>query len=387
MIKIRVLLSLFLYIYLVNAQSEYRVPDPPENVRIKTTSNSATLWWDPPPTAGEILVRGYTISYGIETPSKKIVIEGVETNSFTINDLKPNITYVFAICAYNEADGEDSEKVLLTAKTAGAKKDQFFKLPAPSDISITAISPRDIDVSWKDTIPEKPEDNRLDLRTRKRFYLIHYSPIGSNSPPKKLSTEKTRALITNLNPSTEYQIMIRTILPTNSEESPWKSTAPLQFRRQSSHSDPSLPKTREENAGHFMVIQSTRDPTEKFGRLYSPIWTFDDSVSFCLIFWDYIRKDSFGTFSVSILYEGDSINMAIPIYKVKLEKIGRKDKWHKILVQSKLSKNRSFQVIFEVRKSAPRQRFWIAIDDILAHGGHCPNDGLRYDKIAAVHMF
>uniref|UniRef100_A0A914Z2V8 MAM domain-containing protein n=1 Tax=Panagrolaimus superbus TaxID=310955 RepID=A0A914Z2V8_9BILA len=226
--------------------------------------------------------------------------------------------------------------------------------------------------------------------------------------------------------------MIRTILPNNNEESPWsskvhiqtppsesasltyqnaipessvaieescdfepihmcdffsESTAPLHFRRQSSSSDPSLPKSRKENTGHFMVIQSTRDPTEKYGRLYSPIWTFDNSLSFCLSFWDYIRKDSFGSLILSILYEGDSINMAIPIYKKKLEKIAGKDKWHKILIQSKLLKNRSFQIIFEVRKSAPRQRFWVAIDDILAHGGHCPNDGLRYDSIAAGNFF
>uniref|UniRef100_A0A914Z230 Uncharacterized protein n=1 Tax=Panagrolaimus superbus TaxID=310955 RepID=A0A914Z230_9BILA len=339
MTKIRVFLSLFFLIFLVTAQSEYRVPDPPENVRIKTTSNSATLWWNPPSTAGEILVRGYTISYGIETPSKKIVIEGVETNSFSINDLKSNITYVFALCSYNEAEGEDSEKILLTAKTAETKKDLFFKLPAPSDISVTAISSRDVDVSWKDTIPESREENTLELGTKKRFYLIHYSPLGPNQPPKKLSTEKTRALITNLNAGTEYQIMIRTILPNNNEESPWsskvhirtppsesasltyqnaipdfsvaieescdfepihmcdffsESTAPLHFRRQSSSSDPSLPKSRKENTGHFMVIQSTRDPTEKYGRLYSPIWTFDNSLSFCLSFWDYIRKDSFG---------------------------------------------------------------------------------------------
>lgn len=210
--------------------------------------------------------------------------------------------------------------------------------------------------------------------------------MGSQTSPKKLLTEKPRALLTNLDGSTEYQITIRTILP-NGDESPWspkvlirtpmdpesapltyqnapetllleeacdfeplhmcdffsESTAPLQFRRQSSHFDPSLPKTREDNAGHFMVVTSTRDPSEKYGRLYSPVWTFDDSTTFCLTFWDYIRKESFGSLIVSLLYEGDSINMANPIYKTKLEKTG-KEKWHKILVQTKLLRNRSFQV-------------------------------------------
>lgn len=188
MINIRVILSLSLLTFLVHAQSgesspdvmtktvpvysEYRVPDSPENVRIKTTSTSATLWWDPPSSAGDILVRGYTISYGIETPSKKIVIEGVETNSFKIEGLKTNTTYVFAVTAYNEADGEDSEKILVTAKTAGAKKEESFRLPAPSDIAVTAVSSRDVDVAWKDTIPKTREENRPELGTKKRYYLI-----------------------------------------------------------------------------------------------------------------------------------------------------------------------------------------------------------------------
>lgn len=49
--------------------------------------DSATLWWDPPASVNEILVRGYTVSYGIGTPSQKVIIEGANTNAFTINGL------------------------------------------------------------------------------------------------------------------------------------------------------------------------------------------------------------------------------------------------------------------------------------------------------------
>lgn len=59
----------------------------PENVRWKTDDHSIVLWWDPPSTANEILVRGYTISYGIGTPNRRIVIEGANANTFTINEL------------------------------------------------------------------------------------------------------------------------------------------------------------------------------------------------------------------------------------------------------------------------------------------------------------
>uniref|UniRef100_A0A0K0CTE9 Fibronectin type-III domain-containing protein n=1 Tax=Angiostrongylus cantonensis TaxID=6313 RepID=A0A0K0CTE9_ANGCA len=96
--------------------SESRVPDRPENVRVRTTATTATLWWDPP-SDKSVLVRGYTVSYGVATPSRRIVIEGPNTNSFTLNRLEPDTEYVFSVSAYNEADGEDGEPVLLSART------------------------------------------------------------------------------------------------------------------------------------------------------------------------------------------------------------------------------------------------------------------------------
>jgi hypothetical protein len=67
--------------------AESKVPGPPQNVQVKTSSDEATLWWDPPANADEVLVRGYTLSYGIGTPSLTTVIEGVDSNAFTINFL------------------------------------------------------------------------------------------------------------------------------------------------------------------------------------------------------------------------------------------------------------------------------------------------------------
>lgn len=64
-----------------------RVPDAPENVHWKSNDSSITLWWDPPSTVREILVRGYTVAYGIGAPSRRVIIEGANTNSFTIDKL------------------------------------------------------------------------------------------------------------------------------------------------------------------------------------------------------------------------------------------------------------------------------------------------------------
>uniref|UniRef100_A0A915MRX4 Fibronectin type-III domain-containing protein n=1 Tax=Meloidogyne javanica TaxID=6303 RepID=A0A915MRX4_MELJA len=82
------------------------------------TPNSATLRWDPPSSIDNILVRGYTLSYGTgSTDTRKVVLEGAENVEYTLNMLKPNTSYVLSLTAYNEAYGEDSSRLLLLIKT------------------------------------------------------------------------------------------------------------------------------------------------------------------------------------------------------------------------------------------------------------------------------
>nr|CAD2140634.1 unnamed protein product [Meloidogyne enterolobii] len=111
-------LNLFLLFFNFNFV-ENQVPDPPENFRVESlTPNSATLRWDPPSSIDNILVRGYTLSYGTgSTDTRKVVLEGAENVEYTLNMLKPNTSYVLSLTAYNEAYGEDSSRLLLLIKT------------------------------------------------------------------------------------------------------------------------------------------------------------------------------------------------------------------------------------------------------------------------------
>lgn len=73
---------------LKNKIIEWRVPDAPKNFRAKSNApEEMTLWWEPPASADDILVRGYTLSYGIESSTQKVVLEGANTNSFTVTGL------------------------------------------------------------------------------------------------------------------------------------------------------------------------------------------------------------------------------------------------------------------------------------------------------------
>ncbi len=55
----------------------------------KAASRSVTLWWEPPRSAEQVLVRGYALSYGEEeeSSSRRVILEGVNTNAFTVEDL------------------------------------------------------------------------------------------------------------------------------------------------------------------------------------------------------------------------------------------------------------------------------------------------------------
>ncbi|PIO75310.1 fibronectin type III domain protein [Teladorsagia circumcincta] len=124
-------------------------------------------------------VRGYTISYGVATPSRRIVIEGVNTNSFTLNRLEPDTDYVFAVGAYNEADGEDGEPVLLSARTL------------PSDVLGAVI-----------------------------FAVTYRYGIYQSEQLSKMRSNSRNVKLTGLLPGKEYEIAVK-VVGDDGRESPW----------------------------------------------------------------------------------------------------------------------------------------------------------------------
>ncbi|VDL70194.1 unnamed protein product [Nippostrongylus brasiliensis] len=196
--------------------SESRVPDRPENVRVRTTATTATLWWEAP-SDKSILVRGYTISYGIATPSRRIVIEGVNTNSFTLNRLEPDTDYVFAVGAYNEAEGEDGEPVLLSARTLPSDGTPAFSLWPPIAVRANSPMPGVVMVSWEDPNPEQDVENEID--GAQRHYLIQYG-IYQSEQLSKMRSNSRNVKITGLLPGKEYEIAVK-VVGDDGRESPW----------------------------------------------------------------------------------------------------------------------------------------------------------------------
>ncbi|RCN44531.1 fibronectin type III domain protein [Ancylostoma caninum] len=179
------------------------------------------------------IVRGYTVSYGVATPSRRIVIEGANTNSFTLNRLEPDTDYVFAVGAYNEADGEDGEPVLLSARTLpsdGKLPGQIFlgRIPffpgtpafslwPPIAVRAHSPSPGVVTVTWEDPNPEQDIENEID--GTQRHYLIQYG-IYQSEQLSKMRSNSRNVKLTGLLPGKEYEIAVK-VVGDDGRESPW----------------------------------------------------------------------------------------------------------------------------------------------------------------------
>uniref|UniRef100_A0A915PQ82 Fibronectin type-III domain-containing protein n=1 Tax=Setaria digitata TaxID=48799 RepID=A0A915PQ82_9BILA len=375
----------------------------PENVRWKTDDNSVTLWWDPPSTANEILVRGYTISYGIGTPSRRVIIEGANTNAFTINRLRPNTTYVFALTAYNEADGEDSEKVLFTATTEIGKssEEHSIYLQPPANIKASATSSHEIELNWNDPnlnsylYEHFPDSIKTSLKKRK--YIIQYGEYQSLNL-EKITSAVPHVRLSNLKPSTDYEITVKVILP-NGMESAWsireiirtessnaipsKESGMLELRfdfeqaeKSFFYSDPSAPlqwkmidvgeQLSDGTSGYSIGLQSTT-MDESYGRLISTSFSLTDD-NYCISIWIYAKDFSKGTLTVALLENVENGNHKINLITEELERLG-KQRWNHLFANFINSRN-PFQVLLEVRKQESDQ-FWIALNDITVLSGKC----------------
>uniref|UniRef100_A0A915CPW7 Collagen alpha-1(XVIII) chain n=1 Tax=Ditylenchus dipsaci TaxID=166011 RepID=A0A915CPW7_9BILA len=393
----------------LQSPKEWRVPDPPENVRSKATSDSITLWWDPPSSA-----------------EQEIVIEGSDTNSFTIESLKPNTTYVFSITSYNEAEGEDSERVLLTATTLAANKDtdQAFRLVAPTGlISKPTTSPGELLVSWNDTNPPIPSTNTGTSMTtaspsRRQHYIVQYGPSGK-TPTNKLTTESTSTIISQLKLGENYDISVRLVRP-NHHLSPWSSkftanvpnnlyyvaneevgdkkeicdfespgvcdyindaNAAMQWKRKK------MPSREDTPSEHSMVLTCSSTETNQlndFGRLLSPVYDLAKSQHICLSLRYQIRPGSYGGyFKVSVLFETDDFSKAVLLFRKSVDK-SKNNQWQNISLEVKAHPRHGFQVVIEGGRSinSEESNFLISVDDVQVIAAACPEQD-RYFGVAA----
>ncbi|XGW20303.1 hypothetical protein V3C99_003815 [Haemonchus contortus] len=366
--------------------NESRVPDKPENVRVRTTATTATLWWEAPADKS-ILVRGYTISYGVATPSRRIVIEGVNTNSFTLNRLEPDTDYVFAVGAYNEAEGEDGEPVFLSARTLPSDGAPAFSLWPPIAVRAQSPAPGIVTVSWEDPNPEQDIENEID--GTQRHYLIQYG-IYQSEQLSKMRSNSRHVKLTGLLPGKEYEIAVK-VVGDDGRESPWSIrdivlTPPDPSKEVSRYDwecdfEKDLCGMRNGDgvnwirsggsppaeSGSRYLTMDTESSSYHFASLFSPMFNMQSSASLCLQFNYYLKSSKDGHLYVELRDEKKTAKKQL--LRLSLSKMPA-HKWKEITIPLAAQKG-PFKIFFEVtwKTEAP----WIAFDRIRLSSGACPS--------------
>ncbi|KIH55234.1 fibronectin type III domain protein, partial [Ancylostoma duodenale] len=186
---------------------------------------------------------------------------------------EPDTDYVFAVGAYNEADGEDGEPVLLSARTLPSDGTPAFSLWPPIAVRAHSPSPGVVTVTWEDPNPEQDIENEID--GTQRHYLIQYG-IYQSEQLSKMRSNSRNVKLTGLLPGKEYEIAVK-VVGDDGRESPW-----------------SIRDIVLTPPGNQYITMDTESGKYHFSSLYSPMFNMKTSASLCLQFNYYLKPTNDG---------------------------------------------------------------------------------------------
>ncbi|XP_010769603.1 neogenin-like, partial [Notothenia coriiceps] len=175
---------------------ESRVPDQPSSLHVRPLVNSIVVSWTPPENQ-DIVVRGYTIGYGIGSPHAQTIKVDYKQRYYTIENLFPSSHYVITLKAYNNV-GEGIpvyESAITRPQSDPIDPDvdmsinyhaPYTPVPDPSPmmppvgVQSSVLSHDTIKVTWADN--SLPKNQKI---TDNRFYTVRWKTnIPANTKVK-----------------------------------------------------------------------------------------------------------------------------------------------------------------------------------------------------------
>ncbi|CAG0894859.1 unnamed protein product [Darwinula stevensoni] len=191
------------------------VPDAPGSIRARPMKTSITVMWTPPKNQS-IIVRGYTIGYGIGVPDVyKKLVDGKQ-RYYAIEGLEPNAEYVISLRAYNGMG--DGRPIYEHVRTRG-DDDTESASPITPPLGVKAIvhSENTVVLYWTDsTLPS-------DQVTDNRYYTIRYTSHPQSPRYKFRNTTELNYMIDDLKPYTRYEFSVK--VTKGLRESQWSLVA------------------------------------------------------------------------------------------------------------------------------------------------------------------
>ncbi|KAL1285772.1 Neogenin [Trichinella pseudospiralis] len=212
---------------------ENQPPGIPTNVQFEVLSQDTIyLWWNPPADSDQIVVRGYTVGWGIgdSIDSMAISLSGKDSTSVKLDNLLPNTNYTISLSAFNDkGDGKQEKKVICTKPDnpdlistikliadyllspvvvscfVADCQDPVDYLKPPINLHAEAWSSTEILLTWDDFPCERCPD------FGQANYLVRYAPHNDEHATVKTATVNERqVLLSDLIPDTEYEFSIKT---------------------------------------------------------------------------------------------------------------------------------------------------------------------------------
>ncbi|XP_055934976.1 neogenin-like isoform X4 [Argiope bruennichi] len=197
-----------------NDLDESRVPDRPTSLRARPTADSIYVSWTPPRNQN-IMIRGYTIGWGIGFPDVYTKVLDGKQRYYNIENLQPSSEYVISLRAFNQVG--DGIPIYETVKTLiQAPAEPPTPMLPPVGLKAIVLSSSTVVLYWTDSTL-----SRNQLVTDNRYYTVRYSPYSTTGAAKYRYFNSTdlNCMIDDLRPNTQYEFSVKVVK--GSRESTW----------------------------------------------------------------------------------------------------------------------------------------------------------------------
>ncbi|XP_022254822.1 neogenin-like, partial [Limulus polyphemus] len=201
-----------------NDLDESIVPDRPKSLRARPSATSIFVSWTPPRNQN-IMIRGYTIGWGVGFPDVYTKVLNGKQRHYTIEYLQPSSEYVISLRAFNQVG--DGRPIYETVRTlVKSTPEPLIPMLPPVGLKAIVLSPTTVVLYWTDTTLTQNQ-----IITDSRFYTVRYTPFSyeAHSKSKFYNSTDLNCMIDDLKPNTQYEFSVKVVL--GQQESTWSMSA------------------------------------------------------------------------------------------------------------------------------------------------------------------
>uniref|UniRef100_A0A672JL87 Neogenin 1b n=1 Tax=Salarias fasciatus TaxID=181472 RepID=A0A672JL87_SALFA len=249
---------------------ESRVPDQPSSLHVRPLVNSIVVSWTPPENQ-DIVVRGYTIGYGIGSPHAQTIKVDYKQRYYTIENLDPSSHYVITLKAFNNLG--EGIPVYESAITRPQSVPDPTPMMPPVGVQASVLSHDTIKVTWADN--SLPKNQKI---TDNRYYTVRWKTnIPANTKVKMANTTSLNHMVTGLKPNTLYEFSV--MVTKGRRTSTWSMTAQgTTFETIPSSSPKDVTVVSKENKPRTIIV-NWQPPSEANGKITGYIIYYSTDVN------------------------------------------------------------------------------------------------------------